>query len=305
MKREVAVIFNPFSKSGRNWRHRKKLNEALKTHFSNAFSIYETQFPGHATEMAQKLVESDVETIIAAGGDGTINEVVNGILMKPESSCHLGIVNLGSGGDLARSLRLPKKIMDQVQLISSAKPKRIDIGKLECSKEDGNPFLRYFINECQVGISGAIVNEVSSWLKKNWGAMAFKLVSVIQIFSYKATNITFEINQQPQIQLPALGVVLANGRYCGGGMKLTPKANFDDGFLDLVVIGEMNIPSRLYYFASMLINWKIRSNKILRNTIRTIQIQSDPPVLVEVDGELIGLTPVRISLVAHNLKILF
>ena len=302
---KVAVVINPSSKSGQNRRLRKELTDALELYFPKSFTLYETSSPGQASKIIREIIQHGVTLIIAAGGDGTIHQVANGILKYSETQCRLGIINLGSGGDLARTLMLPKRIIDQVKLISSTTPKLIDVGKLTCLDQDGNSIVRFYVNECQIGISANIVKHVSYALKKRWGSLSFRMVSVAQLFTYRSSIFTVAINESETIMTKGLGIVASNGRYCGGGMQLTPNAKIEDGWIDFVLIKNMRIVRRLYYFSSVLANRTVKSNKIVRAQIQSLHIQSELPALVEADGELIGQTPAHITVIPKALSLIY
>lgn len=298
--KRIYIILNPVAGAGRGKKAMNFLLSAISDLGRNDCVLLETQGPGDATRLAREVAEKGGTLLIAVGGDGTINEVINGLLparISPAGPCELGIVNCGSGAGVAQTLGIPAGIKEQVQLIFNKPARALDAGLLTCRDKNGAAAGRYFLNECQAGFSGAVVKEVGMAQKRFGGRLAFGMVSISQLFRYKATQMQVRVDMRPAVAQKMLGVVIGNGNYCAGGMQLTPGARPGDGYLDVLLMGEMNLPDRLTSFSRVYSGNHVHARAFSLQKARTIEIDSEAPVWVETDGELIGRTPCRIDIV--------
>lgn len=306
MNSRIHIILNPEAGAGKAKAEAPKLRAWLQRNRQGNFTWQETGRGGDAISIARKIAETGGGLILVAGGDGTINEVVNGLLTAApttELRCELGIINCGSGAGLAQTLGLPKGTEAQLDLIFSRPAKPLDVGLLTCTDEAGISQTRYFINECQIGISGAIVSKVGRGHKRLGGSLAFGLEAVRQLIQYKATDMRVRSDQQAPVSARMLGVVVGNGFACAGGMQLTPGARPDDGLLDALLIRDMTLPDRLYTFSKVYSGRHIYSRYYSLQPVKTMEIESEEPVWVETDGELIGRTPCAIRVLPGALRI--
>lgn len=294
---KVFVILNPASKARSGKRMKRKLIPLLDQYYPNRYNLLETAQPEDAIRLSRMAADEGATLIIAVGGDGTIHEVINGLmqLKNTRKPIRLGIINNGSGGDFCRTLKLPNNLADQFELIKQTTPAKVDIGFLECLDPNGNSIRRYFINECQVGIGGAVVSKVNQGHKYLGGTIAFTMVALTHLFHYTSRNFkisTKDFNQS----YPLLGIVAGNGKFCGGGMQLTPGASLDDGLLDILLIHKMNFLNRLVKFSKIFSGNPVPSRFLTRIKSSQITIEADRDVWIEADGELIGKPPCTISI---------
>jgi len=300
MERSTYIILNPVAGAGRGKKEMSLLIPALSNLGHTDCVLLETAGKGDAIRLSRDVVKKGGKLIIAVGGDGTINEVINGLLSaeaSPVTRCELGIINCGSGGGVAQTLGIPAGIKDQLYLIFNKPAKPLDAGLVTCTSQNGTSVERYFLNECQAGFSGAVVEEVAMTHKHFGGKLAFGMVSVFQLFRYKATEMHTRLDMCPAASQKMLGVVVGNGNYCAGGMQLTPGACPDDGYLDVLFIGEMNLVDRLINFSKVYSGNHVHSGFFSLQKARAIDIDSEWPVWVETDGELIGKTPCSINII--------
>lgn len=301
MTEKIYIVANPVSGAGKG----KLVIEHLKTLFGNDSwaVVSETTHKGHGILLAKLAVEAGANLVIVVGGDGTINEVVNGMLLARAPVCDLGIVNCGSGAGVAQTLGLPDSVDGQLERIFQTAAKPYDVGKVTCADKNGASIDRFFVNECQAGISGAIVSKVGLAHKKLGGSLAFGLASVWELCRYKATRMRVDLDGKAGVAQPMLGVVTGNGNYCAGGMQLTPGALPADGGLDVLSIRDMNLYHRLRTFSQVYAGNHIRSGYYSLQRAQTISIASDRPVWVETDGELTGKTPCTISVLPGAIRV--
>ena len=257
-----------------------------------------TTGPGHATELARNAARDGLELVIAAGGDGTVHEVVNGLLGDgPRSNLPvLGVIPIGSGCDYARMFGIPSDVHAAVRRLAAERPPRtVDIG--EVSYDGGR---RYFANIAEVGI-GAEVASRARRLPRFLGAAMYFVAFWLTLpgFRPRATYIT---GAGAALDGAVTNLVVSIGRAFGGGMKITPNADPSDGLFDV----QVHLGSKLDFARAI--------PKVYRGThiphpriaeLRTpgLEVCCDPPALVEADGEILGHTPATFRVVPGALRL--
>jgi diacylglycerol kinase (ATP) len=305
-KTAVHIILNPVAGGGKAKKLKNQLVHELVRRFGKNHLFMETTRKGEAIIFAREAVERGAGLIIAVGGDGTINEVVNGLLLnrKPvNDQCELGILNCGSGSGLAQTFRLPDSITDQLDVICNSTAKPLDLGFVNYIDNDNIPCERLFVSECQIGLGGSVVSRVGIKLKHFGGKIAFGSVALSHLFHYKASQMTMILDGHPSQLKKLIGVTIGNGIYCAGGMRLTPDARTDDGLLDVLQIHEMSLLKRIMNFGKVYSGNHIHSNHFSINQAKEISIESEQPVWIETDGELLGKTPCRIGVMPGAIRV--
>ena len=270
------------------------------------FDYVYTEGAGHATELARAAANAGYRYLIAVGGDGTVNEVVNGILNSSGShDTILGIVSAGTTCSFARSVGIPLDPVSSSSLLTSQNRLSIDVGIVEY-KSEGQHLHRFFINEADVGF-GAIVVEASKRLPNYFGRKINYLPHVLggvgSLFGYKNKRIALRVEEEVEDTCVCTMVVIANGSYFGGGMCIAPDAKPDDGLLDMIIFGDMG-KSEMMKIWQMTYNGRhVSHHKVRSRKIRSVAIQCDEKILVEADGELLGEGPVSFSVLPSALSI--
>ena len=241
----VKVIINPTAKGGKTAGQWPMISELLKQNdvpFDHAF----TEGSGHGIELAREAADAGYETIAAVGGDGTVNEVVNGIVDKDgRGKATLGIICTGTGRDCIRSLNIPDNLGKACELIANHNCINIDLGHVEYIS-DGNQNQRYYINTAGLGFPASVAERTKRF-KKMGGTIPFLLAFATVFFAYKAKDTALNIDGLI-LQERNLLIAVNNGRYFGGGMKIAPDANPCDGLLDVVTIRDVHKLRLLYNF---------------------------------------------------------
>ena len=301
---QVHVIFNPAARAGQAEGMKTKIQSLLGQHFGENYQFHSTTAPENAIKISKELAQSGVELIVAAGGDGTIQEVLNGLyqdhkLINPK--CQLGIINLGTGQGLARSLELPATLEEQIALLKSKHERPVDIGKVTYYTQNGEPKEKLFINECQIGIGGQVVRGVNRKYKRLGGKMAFGLVTLQHALLDRPFLANTSINHEPLESAKYLGMVIANGCSMGGGMLLAPDANLSDGQFDTLLIHQANIFKRLAVFPKIYSGKHLSSKYFSLKSCQQIEVDTETPIPVEADGEFLGWTPAHIEMLPEPL----
>ena len=235
-----VVIVNPVSADGRTGRDWPK-NEPLLRRLLPPFAVWTTSGPNQATELAYQAVEQGYTTVAVHGGDGTVNEVVNGLLGHPKfEMTSLAILPYGTGADLVRTLGISHSVTAAAGQARGNVFRKIDVGLARFLDLNGNPCRRHFLNVTDVGFGGDLVRYVNSHSKRWGGKLSFFRGLLVTLFQYRNKRIRIGLDDRPPFEVKASSIVIANGQYFGGGMWVAPPARMDDGFLEVVVVGDVS-----------------------------------------------------------------
>jgi YegS/Rv2252/BmrU family lipid kinase len=247
--------------------------------------------PGELTQLAR---EADADLLVVVGGDGSVNEVVNGIAGR---TVELAVVPQGTGKDFARTHGIPTKFDDAVRVALNGRVRELDVGRVSFRGGD-----RYFANVASLGMSGAVAQRANSMSKALGGRLTFFYALTREFLTWKNTNVRVQTVEGARSGLMH-DVVVANGRYHGGGMKLTPDAETDDGLFDVLLIGDVSkldfvTTAPKLYRGTHVTHPRV---EILRSAF--VDVEADAPLPLETDGELAGTTPARFETVPRALRL--
>ncbi len=252
-----------------------------------------SEFPGHLGQAAGDARDS---LLVVIGGDGTVNEVVNAIA---GTEAELAVLPGGTGQDFGRTHGIPSSFDDAVRVALGGATRTIDVGRVEW--DEGTS--RFFANVGSAGMSGAVARRANSMTKRFGGRATFYYALTREFLAWQNTNVVVELEDGTQREGPMHDVIVANGSYHGGGMKLAPDAQQDDGLFDVVLIGDVTKPdfvttSPKLYSGRYLSHPKV---ELLRSS--SVAISAVEPLPLEVDGEPIGTTPARFEVVPSALRL--
>jgi len=305
-ERRTHIILNPASSAGRTGRRKAEILAAIERHLGRGFSLFVTTRPNEATSSAREASLRGAELIIAVGGDGTIQEVVNGLMEAGnplDRHLQLGVINAGTGHGFAQSLGLPAGLDDQCAGIASGNVRRVDIGRATFTNGRDRRVERYFVNECQAGIGGRVVEKVQAGYKKLGGRLAFGLATFWTALSCPNRSIWFSVDGGPEEVGKFIGIVAANGNVMAGGMRLAPHATVEDGRLDILFMQGQTLPERLRNFPKIYSGTHLGSPKFSCLRGRSLSLASEEPVSFEADGEMFGYLPCRIEVLPSALEL--
>ena len=292
----ICVIFNPAARGNKARRFRHFLNE-----LSQQCALKATTAPGDARRFAHAAVATGYDVIAAAGGDGTVNEVLNGIGDDSEgfARTRLGVLPLGTVNVFARELKIPLRLEHAWQVLKRARETKIDLGRAEFF-EDGKPQQRYFMQLGGAGLDARAVELVSWKLKKSAGPLAY-VVAGLQALAEK----------QPQISVAAAGqkisgelALFGNGKFYGGPFHIFPGASLSNGQLDVCVFPRVNVPTLLRLAPGFLARRKLSEHRVHRLRAETFEATSDFPAAFQLDGEWIGNLPATFSVERQKLRVI-
>ena len=306
----VAVIVNPAAGNGRMRRAWPGIEARLRQRFGR-FALYRTTGREDAAIFAQKAAAGGAGLIIAVGGNGTFNEIANGLLKAGKTGSgapELGFVPVGVGMDLARSLGLPLDMAGAIAALERpAKP--VDAGRLTCVDEKGGRAERHFVNIASLGVSGPIVRAVNQAKGKGFlsGQLLFFVRTVRELIRYRFSTVRVTVEGHAPWEMPLAVAAIANGRFFGSGMAVAPDAQVDDGHFDVVMLQGTSKFFLIDQF-SKIYNGAHRDMPqvtILRGSNVHVEAASDSfgPTLVEADGDICGFLPARLDMLPGVLKI--
>jgi YegS/Rv2252/BmrU family lipid kinase len=305
MQKRVFIV-NPNAARGtvgKNWPHIKALAERRL----GSFKLYLTKAPGDATQIARLAVSEGAQSVVCVGGDGTLNEVVNGLVPEEGPVGHdvrLGFIPNGTGCDFRKTFRIPTHPEEALKIIESGRTRPLDLGRLRYTDHKGETRTRYFHNLASFGLGGEVDERVNQSGKKLGGFLSFIIATLVSLVLYEKKRIRLKVDEHFDEEVVVLNVAVANGQYHGGGMWVAPGADPSDGLFHVTIIGELSLPEVIYYLPK-LYNGRILKVKRVRSlTGRRVEAFSDEKVLLDVDGEQPGCLPVKIEIVPSALRIL-
>ena len=285
MSSSTLIILNPAARSERAQRKMAQV-ESL----AHDCVVCSTTRTGEAELMARRGIEEGFEKIVAAGGDGTINEVVNGLA---GTNATLGLLPIGTMNVFATELGLPVHDLERCWNIIQADSTRVvDLAKAN---------QKFFVQLAGVGLDAQVVKETSAQLKRNFGPLSY-LISAAQIAARQPPRLFIE-SEDAKIDEGSF-VLVGNGRLYGGPFPFFKHAVIDDGLLDVIVFKRLGYLEIIKYLQDVIFSSDIRVPEIEYFQTRRLRVESDQTVPVELDGELVGNCPVEFSLFEHSLRVL-
>ena len=297
----AKVIVNPAAGNHSTSRKWPRISKQLKE-IGLSFDYEYAEGTGHAIELAKTAASSGYRYFIAIGGDGTLNEVANGILRSNGSdSTTLGIVGTGTANCFVRSVGIPHNYINACSQLTSPRRLLIDVGVVEY-KSKGQPMQRYFLNTAGVGFDATVVGAAQRLPKYFGGTTPYVVGVPVSLLRYRNKLATLNLKDRTETTR-VFGVVVANGRYYANGMLIAPQAELSDGFLDVVIIGDIDKFDVLKMLPMTYNGSHLKHPKISLEKVIDITIESPEQLLLHVDGELLGETSASFRLVPSVLSI--
>ena len=256
--------------------------------------------PGELTELAQRAADDGAELLVVVGGDGSVNEVVNGVAGR--SNVELAVIARGTGWDFARSLALPRKADDAIAVALAGRTRAIDLGRVAYRPWAGGEAQAWFANVASVGMSGAIAQRANDTSKALGGKVSYVWATFAVFARWKNGEVTVTVDGERR-QARMHDVVVANGPFFGGGMKISPGADPADGVFDVLMIGDLTKRDLLLTLPKTFRGTHLPHPKaeLLRGVHVTVEAPEALPI--QLDGEQPGTTPARFELVPQALRV--
>ena len=264
----------------------------------DGWTLLHTRDTGDAKRFAAEAVEDGDARVVACGGDGTINEIVQGLMRHPDRA-RLAIVPLGTANDLARTLDVPADPEGALGLLDDGDERSVDIVRVETGGH-----LRYCINVAAGGFSGEVDRVIDAGeLKQVWGPFAYLAGAVEAAGELQPYETVLEVDDEPPETVSALAVTVANGRTCGGGLRVAPWADMEDGLVDVTVV-RFGTALELTGLAARLASGPIlESSPAVHRRGRRVRLRSEPKMWFNVDGEIVTDEPLGFTVVPRALRV--
>jgi YegS/Rv2252/BmrU family lipid kinase len=253
--------------------------------------VVATPGPGEAARLASHAVEDGYERVIAVGGDGTANEVANGLV---DTDVALGLFPIGMGNDFARALGYPRKRQQLGAFLASARTRRIDVGDVNG---------RVFLNAAGVGIDGHVAERVLASSRVVGPTLGYLVGSIVSIATYRPREMRVRIDGTTRAGKHLI-VVAANGTHFGSGMRVAPDAKLDDGLLDIVVGGDLGVWPSLVALAKLYRGTHVDGRTIFAFRAAELDVEFDHPQPMEADGEASRASAIAIRVKPRALTVL-
>lgn len=305
------VIVNPKSAGGSTREKWSAAASDLRAHFG-PFKVAFTRSAGDGIRLAENAANAGHEFIIACGGDGTINEVANGIF-RSGRDVELGLLPSGTGGDLRRSIDMPMSARDSAIALRTGRTRRIDVGKVSFIDDGGEPAERYFLNVSSAGLAASIIERVKKQKSLGWippsgvrGRAAFALSALQEFIALESFHLRVRFDDEVPTVVTSLNFCVANARFFGGGMKIAPEAKLADGLFDIINIGDINTARVLLNAYTLYSGTHISLKEVRTRNAKRVRIEpfdDAETIRIEVDGELPGRLPAEYEIVPAALRI--
>ena len=289
---KTIVIVNPQAGNGRTEKIWPNIESALEKSIGS-FEVLQTTCRGDAMDLSRRILAVDTARIVAVGGDGHLNEVLNGFIendlpVNPEA--RLSFVMTGTGCDFQRSLGISGKWQNAAAKLKDAKVRKIDVGKVTYTAADKTQKIRYFDNIASFGLSGAVDHCLEHSRLRNYlgGSPLFLWATIKTVFTHPNQSIRFRINDGPEEEICSRLGLLANGRYFGGAMHAAPEAELDDGLLDLLMLKEISVAKFLWHLPKIYKGTHLKIPEIFFQKVRKFTAESSEQVILDIDGESPG-----------------
>jgi len=259
--------------------------------------VRETEGEGHATELARQAAEDGFELVVAAGGDGTLNEVLNGLAVDL-SAVRLGVVPLGTGNDFVRSIGVPAELDEAVEVLCRGRTRRIDVARASAGAAT-----RYFLNMSAGGFSNEIDELMDPEVKRRWGPLAYVRSAAMAIPELTAHHARIVLDGEEELEVDLYAMVVANARYVASGIPAAPSARLDDGALDVLVFRETTAAQLAGLLPRALLGRHEESEHVVWRRAQRVEVEADPPLPFNADGEPIGDSPATFEILPRALEI--
>lgn len=283
-------ILNPCAGRGRSVKIMQRIKEIMEKK-STKYRIIETEYPGHATIIAKDAVKNGYKRIIAVGGDGTVLEVANGMIGEEAA---LGIIPAGTGNDFIKTVGIPNDPEIALEIMLLNKHKKVDIGIVNKN--------RYFLNVSGTGFDVEVLKNTEKVKGFLTGIAAYYTAVLMAVFGYKFKKVTLR-TKDTVIERCVLLVAVANGIAYGGGMRVAPEASIQDGLLDVTIIEKLPRWKILIELPKFIKGDHKHIKQIEKFKCESVTIETEKAEPINLDGEIIGTTPVTFSVMRDAINV--
>ncbi|MBN1889342.1 MAG: diacylglycerol kinase family lipid kinase [Thermoflexales bacterium] len=299
----MFIIVNPVSGNGKTGQRWAGIEERLRLEGAQ-MEIAFSQEPGHATYLAGQAVRAGERTIVSAGGDGTLNEVLNGLAVGEQfdPELRLGIIPSGTGTDFVRGLGLTRDPLEAALRLLKAEARCVDVGRIRCRLGQGE-ITRFFINAAGLGFDGEVCDRVNRSSKVLGGTTPYLAQLLLSLFAYRNKHVRWALDGQERSEV-LNSIIVANCRYFGGGMHVSPHSQVDDGLFHVITLGDLGKIEFLVAVPRVYNGSHLSHPKVKEYVGREIRVEAAERMFVQAEGELVGEAPATFTLLPGALHLL-
>jgi YegS/Rv2252/BmrU family lipid kinase len=302
---KTQLIINPMSARGKMRQRWPQIEETLRAE-NFPFDFVFTERQGHAVELTRAALDAGFDLIVAVGGDGTLHEVVNGMLAadgKPiNPNAALGVIPSGTGSDFVRTAGIPREMIAAARHLAHATTARpLDVGEMIYSRE-GKEVHRYFANVAGMGFDAEVIERTESGGKRGGGTIPYLTTLLGTITVYQNKEVVVQIDEK-RIEGRMNSVVICNGKYFGGGMMVGPNATLDDALFDVIILGDFGTVEVILNTPRLYNGTILTHPKVSEYRAKTVTVEPKQRMLIEADGEFVGPGPATFRIHPAALKL--
>lgn len=275
-----------------------RLERALRTRSPEAI-LLRTREAGDAARLARHAIESGMQRIVLAGGDGTVHEAANAAI---GSQVELAVVPCGTGNDFSRSLGIPRDLEGALEVALRGSPRATDAGELECTGADGEPVRRVFVNIAEAGMGAQVVRRARYACRFLSQRLAYQFGILAALASLRLAPVRISVDGELLGTFPNSNLIVGNGGYFGCGLRPLPQACLDDGLLDIAHIRDASRIEMALEARELKNGIRPDHPKVDQRRCRILHAESDEYVGVEADGELLGRLPATFKVLPRALR---
>jgi YegS/Rv2252/BmrU family lipid kinase len=296
---KILIIINGISRK-KNFFYREIL-PPLQENFE--ITVAETAYANHATLLASEALSRGFDCVLSAGGDGTLHQVINGVLSSKNSETlpSIGVIPLGSGNDFATACGIETSATSIIKLLKENSPKPTDVGKILCEDSQGNKIQKYFINVCSLGMGPATVQQMEKSPKWMSADLRYSTAILKTFFTHQPEKILAK-SENWEFSGRVRVFAVANGKSFGNKIFIAPDAKMQDGWLNTFLASDLPLAKFLWYLQAIKRSIKITDSKIEYSKVKKVTLSSPQKVLLEAEGELVGQLPARVEILENRIK---
>jgi YegS/Rv2252/BmrU family lipid kinase len=300
------IVVNPKAQNGRAGKEWPVLERIIKDEFHGEFHAEFTSAPLHATDLAKQALREGYDLVVALGGDGMLNEVVNGFFDQGRvinANAILGVLPFATAADFIKTVGIPRDFREAAKRLDSSSTKLCDVGLISCDSLDGLPTSRYFINIAEFGVGANVVDRVNRTTKRFGGTVSFTWGILRTIPFYRNKQVSFSIDKGAETDARINNLIVANGRFYGAGLKPAPNAQIDDALFDISIIGNVGLFESITSLGKLRDGTYLNLPKVTSQRGTRLSARCSERVLIEADGEVVGKLPATFELLPSAIRI--
>jgi diacylglycerol kinase (ATP) len=295
---ETVFLVNPASDNGATRRRWPQIAHTAASKGLTGDTLFSDR-PGQLGDLARSAVDDGAKLLVVVGGDGSVNEVANGIAQQ---DVELAVIARGTGWDFIRTYGIPHKVEDAIDVALNGGPREIDLGRATYRAWAGGDEARWFANVASAGMSGAIAQRANDTSKALGGKVSYLWATLAVFARWQVSDVRVSVDDVERSGRMH-DVIVANGRYFGGGMMICPEASSSDGAFDVLLIGDLTKRDLLVTLPKTYRGKHLPHPKAELLRGKTVSVDAPAALPVELDGEQPGTTPVRFEIVPRALRV--